>query len=124
MVAHYYNNSMTIQTDSPKPEMTYVKSRSLVALVTGTMTTTTTVTLSPQLLFTPPVLLLCFSLHETEEDGTERLHPAARRKLLPLQAVSSRLTRLSSLLLSSWEKKKRGVGMFGFSEGRENQNLV
>lgn len=30
------DNIMTIQTDSQKPELTYSKSRSLVALVTGT----------------------------------------------------------------------------------------
>lgn len=56
MVAH---NIMTIQTDSQKPEMTYSKSRSLVALVTGTMTTTMTMmtaALQPEHLFT--VLLL------------------------------------------------------------------
>lgn len=54
---HTLDNIMTIQTDSQKPEMTYSKSRSLVALVTGTMMMTMmmrtmTSTFEPELLLT------------------------------------------------------------------------
>lgn len=96
------DNNMTIQSDSQKPEMTYSKSRSLVALVTGTMTTMTTLTFLTRTLVHTWPLVLCFSLHETEEDGPERLHSAARRKLLRLQAVSTSLTTVVM------EKKERG----------------
>lgn len=41
------------------------------------------------LLFSLSPSLLCCSFHETEEDGTERLHSEARHKLLRLQAVST-----------------------------------
>lgn len=64
MVAHNLkqtlDNNMTIQKDSQKPEMTYSKSRSLVALVTGTMATMTTLAFSPELLLTL-CLLSCVS---------------------------------------------------------------
>lgn len=53
--------------------------------------------------------LVCFSLHETEEDGPERLHSATRRKLLRLQAVSTSLTRLTAtaVMERQTEKKKK-----------------
>lgn len=59
---------MTIQTDSQQPEMTYSKSRSLVALVTGTMTATMmmmmrimmTSTFQQEHLFTAPLLSCVF----------------------------------------------------------------
>lgn len=49
---------------------------------------------------------MCCSFHETEEDGAERLHSAARRKLLRLQAVSTSLTHVTVTVLMEKEKKE------------------
>lgn len=73
---------------------------------------------------------MCCSFHETEEDGAERLHSAARRKLLRLQAVSTSLTHVTVTVLMEKEKKQKTneVGswpaMLGFdsSEGEETKN--
>lgn len=89
---------MTVKTETEKPVLTYSKSRGLVALVTGTDHNW----IFLQTFFQPSFCILmemskhsfCFSpflcsFHETKEDGPERLHSAARHKLLRLQAVST-----------------------------------
>lgn len=90
---------MTIKTEAGKPELTYSKSRGLVALVSGTdhhdwMFLILYNRFRPLCsllndLNIHPFPFLCCSFYETAEDGAERLHSEAGHKLLRLQAVST-----------------------------------
>lgn len=93
------HHTMTIKTEAEKPELTYSKSRGLVALVSGTdhhdwiflifynMVRPLGSFLNDLNIHPSP--FLCCSFYETAEDGAERLHSEAGHKLLRLQAVST-----------------------------------
>ena len=92
---------MTVQTDTEKSVLTYSKCRGIVTLVIGTEPQLDIFNLIPHgwtinFLFFKKlnIFLSCSSLlhrsfHETEENGSERLHSEAGHQLLRLQAVST-----------------------------------
>lgn len=89
---------MTIITGSGAPEMTYSKTRGVVAVLSGRLS----LTMNPlrvlkkrsgwmqlTLIALSLVVFLSSSFHETEKNGVERFHSEACHKLLCMQAVSS-----------------------------------